>query len=43
MGKHGPVDGSRQGQPSTSEQNTTRQHVSTSENHTPKHAKPESK
>ena len=41
MGKHGPVDGSRQGQPSTSEKNTTRQHVETDVKHEPKHAKPE--
>lgn len=39
MGKHGPVDGSRQGQPSTSERNTNRQHVDP--NYSPKHAKPE--
>lgn len=39
MGQHGPVDGSREGQPSTSEQNTTRRHAN--ENHTPKHEKPE--
>jgi hypothetical protein len=41
MGKHGPVDGSRQGQPSTSEQNTTRRHAN--EQHDPKHAKPDAK
>ena len=39
MGKHGPVDGSREGQPSTSEQTTNRQHVDP--NYQPKHAKPD--
>jgi len=41
MGAHGPVAGSREGEPSTSERNTTRRHAD--EQHEPKHAAPEDK